>query len=76
MIDYVYILNHTYGVTDEEEEENWKQLGVYSSTREAESAIQRFLQQPGFKDYPEGFIINKYRLDNDHNGWEEGFVTH
>jgi len=39
----VFVLRYTYGSTDEEEDENWKQLGAYSSLREAELAIQRFV---------------------------------
>lgn len=73
MLDSVFVLNHTYG-SDEEEDENWKQLGVYSSLKEVELAIQRFARQPGFRENKEGFVINKYLLNSDNNGWEEGFL--
>ncbi len=70
----VFVLRHTYGSTDEEEDENWKQLGAYSSLREAELAMQRFVKQQGFKDYPNGFVINSYELNRNTNGWEKGLV--
>ncbi len=69
----VFVLCHTYGSTDEEEDKNWKQLGIYSSYEEAEKAKTRAVKQPGFSDYPDGFIINRYTLNKDK--WAEGFRT-
>jgi hypothetical protein len=31
------------------------------------------LPLPGFRDYPEGFHIDEYQLDQDQ--WREGFIT-
>jgi hypothetical protein len=35
--------------------------------------VKRLLQQPGFREYPRGFCIDKYEVDRDH--WVEGFVV-
>jgi len=29
--------------------------------------------QPGFRDHPQGWNVQQYKLDDDH--WEEGFIT-
>ena len=49
-----------------------KIIGVYSSPSKADAAIQRLKGQPGFGDYPDGFTIDAYELDQEH--WLEGFV--
>ena len=50
-----------------------KLIGVYSSEENAQSAIVRLSQQPGFVDQPDGFHIDRYGVDQDH--WTEGFIT-
>ena len=57
----------------EDGEEDPKLIGVYSSRASAEKAVERLRLRPGFRDRPEGFTIDLYRLDEDH--WTEGFVT-
>lgn len=66
----VYVLHHTNIINESEEEV--KLIGVYSSGAEAEKAIQRKLQFPGFCDFPEGFHIDEYEVDRD--AWSEGFI--
>jgi homoserine kinase type II len=51
--------------------EDVKCVGVYSSEALAEAAVARVSLQPGFRDAPECFSIDPYRLDRDH--WQEGF---
>ncbi|ENT5106328.1 hypothetical protein ACFFZI_001847, partial [Pseudomonas aeruginosa] len=65
---YTYILHHTYGPS---ESESYKLLGVFSSQLNAEQAKDQYLTLPGFRDYPEGFSIIAYSLDESH--WTEGF---
>lgn len=65
---YTYILHHTYGPL---ENESYKLLGVFSSQLTAEQAKDQYLTLPGFRDYPEGFSIIAYSLDESH--WTEGF---
>lgn len=60
-----------YHYRDEDDEETWKLCGVYSSDESAQAAIQRFLPKPGFRDYPEQFLIAAHEIDRDE--WSEGF---
>ena len=66
----VHLLWHIRVIDDEED---FKMIGVYRSSEAAEAAVARLVEQPGFSDYPEGFTIEAYVLDQDH--WLEGFVT-
>jgi hypothetical protein len=69
-MEHVFLLHHVRA--DDEYREDAKLIGVYRSQDNAEQAIARLVSQPGFSDYPQGFEIDKLRLDEDH--WEEGFV--
>jgi len=48
-------------------------IGVYRTEEDVKSTIERLKGQPGFVDFPEGFISERYELNKDH--WTEGFVT-
>ncbi len=67
----VYVLQHihTFGDADEDV----KLIGVYSTNDRANEAIQRLKKLPGFQDLPDGFSIDRYRIDVDH--WTEGYLT-
>jgi hypothetical protein len=65
-----FIVHHVHVMGDKEDV---KLIGIYSSQQEAEAAIQRLQQQPGFSETPAGFTIGKYALNKDH--WTEGFFT-
>ncbi|MCA9599083.1 MAG: hypothetical protein KC776_37490 [Myxococcales bacterium] len=67
----VFVLHHVAHVDSGAEDE--KLIGVYSTRQHAEAAIQRLRSLPGFSDFPDGFVIDEYALDEDH--WTEGFVT-
>lgn len=54
-------------------DEDIKIIGLYRSSANAEAAVARAVELPGFKDAPEGFEIVPYPLDED--GWLEGYVT-
>jgi hypothetical protein len=47
-------------------------IGVYRTEEAALAAIVRLKDQPGFRDFPEGFKAYESILDQD--GWTEGFV--
>jgi len=47
-------------------------IGVYQGEADAKAAIERVKNQPGFVNFPEGFLIDPYELGKDH--WTEGFV--
>ncbi len=64
----VFLLSHINPET-----EDGKLIGVYRTEANAHEAIERLRKQPGFKLYPEAFVIDEYALDQDH--WTEGFVT-
>ena len=47
-------------------------IGVYRTEADALAAKERLKDQPGFRDYPEGF--NAYQHEIGRDGWTEGFV--
>lgn len=70
-METVYLLWHVRA--DDEFADDAKLIGVYRSAANAESARDRLVDQPGFRDHPQGFEISDYALDKDH--WTEGFGT-
>ncbi|TME83098.1 MAG: hypothetical protein E6I47_05290 [Chloroflexi bacterium] len=69
-LDVAYVLQHSYETDGCEET---KFIGVYRSREAADLAMQRIRPTPGFRDHPNGFSIDEYRLDEDN--WVEGFVN-
>jgi hypothetical protein len=67
---HVYVLQHVHAAPNEEEDV--KLIGVYVTEADAQAAVARLGQQPGFRDHPEGFHISRYELNKDH--WTEGFI--
>jgi hypothetical protein len=67
----VFVVEHLH--VHDDGEEDAKLIGIYSTRTAAEKAVERLKLKPGFRDTPEGFTIDLYRLDEDH--WTEGFVT-
>jgi hypothetical protein len=57
----------------EEEGDDVKLLGVYSSRENAQARIERAKELEGFRDEPECFYISEYELDDDQ--WTTGFST-
>ena len=58
---------------EHEEGENTEVLiGAYRTEEDARTAIKRVKDQPGFRDYPEGFKACEYVIGRD--SWTEGFV--
>jgi Hsp70 protein len=47
----------------------WKgtNIGYYSSLAKLEEARERLRQRPGFRDYPQGLVINCYRMDEEYD---------
>jgi hypothetical protein len=78
----VYVLHHSH-ILEEDDIEDVKLIGVYSTEEAARAAVVRLDAMPGFSETPkllteddeprEGFEITPYDLDED--GWTEGFVT-
>jgi hypothetical protein len=67
----VFLLWHSRDLGDGETDD--KLIGVYSSKAEAEAAKRRKMQYAGFRDVPEGFLIDQYTVDRDQ--WSEGYIT-
>ena len=67
----VYLLWHEYEEDDDDGDE--KLIGVYSTEEKAKQAAEALKDQPGFKDWPQGF--NVYSCTLDETSWVEGFVT-
>jgi hypothetical protein len=67
----VYVLQHVH--CQEDGEEDVKLIGIYSARENAQTAIARLSQAPGFSDSPAGFHIDEYQVDKDQ--WVEGYST-
>jgi hypothetical protein len=67
----VFLLWHSHDLGNGETDD--KLIGVYSSEAEANAARIRKLQFEGFRDAPEGFLIERYELNRDY--WSEGYFT-
>ena len=48
-------------------------IGIYATEAGAAEAVARLRDQPGFRDFPEGF--KTYPVTLGVTGWQEGFVT-
>ena len=68
---YLYVLQHVHKFPDGTEDV--KLIGIYSSSKNAEKAITRLIQKPGFSENRDGFFIDEYEIDVDH--WTDGFHT-
>lgn len=67
----IFVLHHVH--TFDDDEEDVKLIGVYSTRERAQEAIKRTSKLPGFCDAPEGFSIDPYILDEYY--WAEGYIT-
>jgi hypothetical protein len=66
----VFVVQHSY---EDGEHEEMKFIGVYASIADAEAAVARLRDLPGFRNHRDAFTINAYELGQDH--WTEGFVS-
>lgn len=67
-MEVVYVLWHSY---EDDTHEDSKLIGVYKTKELADQARAKIVLQSGFRDWPDGFIVDEYELNTDH--WEEGF---
>jgi hypothetical protein len=67
----VFVLQHTH--EDEHGNEDTKLIGVYATQTDAENAVSRVNQLPGFRNHKDGFTIDSYEINKDH--WTEGFIS-
>ncbi len=66
----VFVVHHEYQRDDDTDE--IKLIGIYSTEAKAKSAIERLRVLPGFSECPDGFSVDCYPIDADH--WIEGLV--
>ena len=64
----VWVLHHTHVL--DEDDEDVKLIGCYSSEALAWAAAERKKAFPGFAAHPEGFTVDAYEIDRDY--WTEG----
>ena len=68
---YLFEKNNKYGITPGYEEVKF--IGVYSTRKKAEEAIERYCVKDGFDQYDKScFSIDKYDVGKD-TGWTNGF---
>lgn len=69
MAKYVYELRHIRLVQIDKRTGqkiyDTKILGFFSSEEKCEEMISLYLEQPGFKEYPDNFMINEIKADVD-----------
>ena len=70
MSDKVWVL--WFEQEREEGEDTELLIGVYRTEENANDAIARLKDKPGFRDHPQGFHAYETTLDKD--SWEEGFA--
>ena len=72
----VYVLSHVYEYGEDNEFDEVKELGIYSTKEKAEQAVDRYYALNGFNRYPRScFQIDEQELDVD-AFWTEGFMTY
>jgi hypothetical protein len=60
-------------VWNEQEGDDLKILGAYSTEERAQDRVTRARQLSGFREEPDCFYVDRYTVDEDH--WQDGFVT-
>ncbi len=69
----VFVLEHALYIDDNKDNdvEDFKLIGVFATEQQAQAAINQLKSQPGFKEYPNGFHIDAYPLNQ--INWSSGF---
>jgi hypothetical protein len=67
----VFLLSHDFET--KAQPDNGRYIGAYSTRERAEQAKLRTRMLLGFRDFPEGFIIDEYTIGEDH--WTSGFSS-
>lgn len=67
--DRLYIVCHMYEINEHEEA---RMIGIFSSVNKANEVIKKHKKLPGFKEYPDGFIVDTCKMEEE--DWESGFI--
>lgn len=74
-MEFVYVLYHVYEYGENDEFDECKKLGIYSTQEKAQEAIERYAVLEGFNKYPRScFEIFKHKVDVDLE-WTDGFMS-
>lgn len=69
----VYQLWHMLPTAEEPEDGSEKLIGIFDQQHLAEEAIRIVADKPGFKDYPDGFLISEIALNKIQ--WNDVFIS-
>ena len=70
---HVYLLQHSYQYGENDEHDETKTIGIFSSRLLAESIVEKYKDLPGFCLFDkECFYIDKYEVDFE--WWSSGFI--
>ncbi|MFB6398339.1 hypothetical protein [Polymorphospora lycopeni] len=58
---------------DEQDGDDLKMLGVYSTEQKAQERIVLARSLPGFREEPNCFLVDRHTIDEAR--WDDGFVT-
>jgi hypothetical protein len=72
-MEKVFLVWHVRVISEEDDTEDIKLIGVYTTEKLAEEAVDRKKNLEGFRDYPEGFEISETLLNVDI--WTSGFIS-
>ena len=70
-MESVFLLWHVHRLPESSDDDE-KLIGAYRTEEDANAAIVRLRDRPGFSESPVGFHIDEYELNKDH--WKEGYV--
>jgi homoserine kinase type II len=68
-ISEVFLVHHIRQLQDDVDEVKF--VGVFSTQEYAQSAVNKLKDQVGFRDFVDGFSIEAHKLNR--IGWSEGF---
>lgn len=68
-LKFIFSISHIYTVDSSTDDE--RIIGIFSNLAMAEQVVEQLKEQPGFKDYPENFIIDEIELNQ--LLWSSGF---
>ena len=71
MAQRVFLVRHAREIYDGIDD--IKFIGVYSTEKKAQTAVEHAKTLPGFKESPDGFHVGGILLNR--SGWLSGFVT-
>jgi len=68
-LDKIFLVHHVRELDDGTDEVKF--IGAFSSIEIANQAVKKIENEPGFRDFPDGFIVEPHTLNR--IGWLEGF---